>query len=422
MNFDIALAIFDKVAKIAGTTTESYYRPKLDNNLHVLDFSYEALKASAKDLTSEEYNTLLKLVSSGYSRNFNSMKYAMELLKDPHAKTSSALVLDPEYGTYIIGTSYRELQRILSGKLKAIEHSSVFTSTNEKGITETNIGHIPGKELSALRSPLSVKMIEALKATPSAARFAMLRKLAVLYNEHKADVQYQFHRKDFDLKGFNKILGNQTVLVTLQSKERNNIFATTLESKLNEELKAFCQSEEFLGLLINAPGSRSIKQNVVQQVLAILRGKILPKEQHVSKSTSKKVVTNTKIPVVPFKSSFRDLSTGKYVKSSPVNLMRLLNFHLHDVVAANMGDGNQKRILNYRTGRFATSTFVTRVSQERSGMINAFYTYMKNPYATFSEGGKQEYPKTRDPKILISKSIREIATKMGIQSLKAILV
>ena len=42
-------------------------------------------------------------------------------------------------------------------------------------------------------------------------------------------------------------------------------------------------------------------------------------------------------------------------------------------------------------------------------MITAFYTYMKYPYATFSDGGAQQSPKSRDPKLLIAKSIREIA-------------
>ena len=74
-----------------------------------------------------------------------------------------------------------------------------------------------------------------------------------------------------------------------------------------------------------------------------------------------------------------------------------------------MGDGSSKRILNYRTGRFAASAIVETMSQSRQGMITAFYSYMKNPYQTFEPGFKQGSPKTRDPKLLISQSIREIA-------------
>jgi hypothetical protein len=53
-------------------------------------------------------------------------------------------------------------------------------------------------------------------------------------------------------------------------------------------------------------------------------------------------------------------------------------------------------------------------------MITAFYTYMKNPYATFSAGGRMERPKTRDPKLLISRSIREIAAQNAYNNLRAI--
>jgi hypothetical protein len=99
---------------------------------------------------------------------------------------------------------------------------------------------------------------------------------------------------------------------------------------------------------------------------------------------------------------------------SLVNLQNLINQQLQDVISANMGDGNRRDLLNYRTGRFASSAKVEYISESRAGMITAFYSYMKNPYATFSGGGQQQYPRSRDPKSLISKSIREIAaTQVG---------
>ena len=55
-------------------------------------------------------------------------------------------------------------------------------------------------------------------------------------------------------------------------------------------------------------------------------------------------------------------------------------------------------------------------------MITAFYNYMRNPYATFSEGGKQELPRSRNPKLLISRSIREVAAQAKITRLRAVLI
>ena len=77
-----------------------------------------------------------------------------------------------------------------------------------------------------------------------------------------------------------------------------------------------------------------------------------------------------------------------------------------------------ENILNYRTGRFAESAKVTSISQ-RQGLITAFYTYMKNPYQTFEPGFKQGSPASRSPKLLISKSIREIVANKVSNKLRA---
>lgn len=105
-----------------------------------------------------------------------------------------------------------------------------------------------------------------------------------------------------------------------------------------------------------------------------------------------------------------------------VNLLAILNSQIQDVVSANMGDGTRKDILNYRTGRFASTINIDHLTQSRDGLISVFYSYMKNPYATFSAGGKQDRPKTRDPKLLIGKSIRDIASQVVANKLRAISV
>ena len=99
---------------------------------------------------------------------------------------------------------------------------------------------------------------------------------------------------------------------------------------------------------------------------------------------------------------------------SLLDLQQLINDNLQNVISGNMGDGNNPRVLNYRTGRFAASATVERLSESRAGMITAFYSYMKNPYQTFEPGFRQGSPQSRDPKLLISSSIRQIAaTKVG---------
>lgn len=102
------------------------------------------------------------------------------------------------------------------------------------------------------------------------------------------------------------------------------------------------------------------------------------------------------------------------------NLLSLINKDLTAQIKENMGDGSRRDVLNLRSGRFAESVKVERLSESRQGMITAFYSYMKNPYATFSEGGQQQYPRSRDPKLLISKSIRELVTQQVANKLRAV--
>ena len=87
--------------------------------------------------------------------------------------------------------------------------------------------------------------------------------------------------------------------------------------------------------------------------------------------------------------------------TSLVSLQNLLNQGLASQIQKNMGKGDRRDILNYRSGRFAESAKVETMSQSREGMITAFY---------------------RDPKLLISKSIREIGATMVGNRMRAVLV
>ena len=145
----------------------------------------------------------------------------------------------------------------------------------------------------------------------------------------------------------------------------------------------------------------------------VAKGNTLVKEL---KEATKRVKSNlSKLKEVKKKSSTTvgpALNLKITAEQSTVNLPKLLvliNSQLQSVVSANMGDGDRNDILNYRTGRLAGSAAVERLTISRQGMITAFYSYMKYPYATFSTGGIQQYPETRDPKLLISNSIRQIA-------------
>jgi hypothetical protein len=189
--------------------------------------------------------------------------------------------------------------------------------------------------------------------------------------------------------------------------------------------------------LLGTKGSPSMLDLIAASVADTLRGKQVSNREYavprvkIAQSKSAKVDTRqakTKIKkelaqVRKLKASVR--AVPKFITQAATNLIdlqMLLNQKLHETIKSNMGSGNSRNVLNNRTGRLAESAQVVRLSESRAGMITAFYTYMKNPYATFSEGGRQQNPRSRDPKLLISKSIREIAETQVANRLRAVLV
>jgi len=248
--------------------------------------------------------------------------------------------------------------------------------------------------------------------------------------------------------------GNTKYLVELQPKSQNQISAGEVKATIGSIRKLFTpgqlserqmaatidkliksvSDEKFAQDLLNMRSSPSYLSMLAKQFADTILGKAkdqvynisnvkigtqkIPKPNltevrkiaNVEKAKAQKLVTKLKKSARPIPSKAISL----------LQLQNLINRQLQDVVSANMGDGNSRNVLNYRTGRLAGSAKVETMSQSRAGMITAFYSYMKNPYATFSEGGRQQNPKSRDPKLLISKSIREIAAQHVSNRLRAV--
>lgn len=113
----------------------------------------------------------------------------------------------------------------------------------------------------------------------------------------------------------------------------------------------------------------------------------------------------------------RDKS-GKFF--SLIRLTDLLNSRLEEAIKRNMGTGTSKSVLNYQSGRFARTVSINRITLGRTGYATIFYDWMKYPYETFSPGFAQGNIRTRDPKLLISKSIREIAADLISNKFKSV--
>lgn len=214
-----------------------------------------------------------------------------------------------------------------------------------------------------------------------------------------------------------------------------NIAAERSNTKLIAFLNRWVSGEKFPGLpdISNFPGSPTLlKMASDGQYEALTTGKITPKHYASTStkkgsakvsSTGKKNIFNVQkappvklqkkpVPPVP-----KTIGKTKQTALNLINVVNLINYKLGDTIRENMGSPR----LNWRTGRFAQSAKVLPATMDKDGVLRLPYTYMKNPYQTFEPGFAQG-SRARDPKSLISESIREIASKIVLMKMRVVRV
>ncbi len=216
-----------------------------------------------------------------------------------------------------------------------------------------------------------------------------------------------------------KILGPQE-----QAAIRSVVGSINNES-LQAALKNQVSLESLRQVFMEVSASPNFQEYLVESLLSTLRGTNTPTVKHtkVEKGLATSVVTQAVTTIKKSKSKVhapaahtKKLRDTKGQFTSLASLQTLLNQAFARQIAKNMG---QAGALKYQTGRFANSVQVERLSQSREGMITAFYSYMKSPYQTFEPGFKQG-SKQKDPRLLISKSVREIAAGLVGNRLRAV--
>jgi hypothetical protein len=300
-------------------------------------------------------------------------------------------------------------------------------------LSKLDLGHLFKKKILGGDTPLGKRLEKSFsyRGLSPEAKGIVQHYIDELDKAH-GSVDYIFHNQaaEGSLTKTSKKVG--FVVLTVQYYKENNRLAV-IEGRIKRNIL-----KEFDKMVATLPGSNTIIEDISEKIIngvtVALGGKAKPLKQHSpvkgsvpivikqkvkisnqsvtgASKTKKTSTTKTKLPIIETSTSY-----------SLSSLQNMLDAHLQDVISANMGDGSRTDILNYRTGRFAASVKVERLSESREGMITAFYSYMKNPYATFSDGGRQSRPKSRDPKLLISKSIKEIAAEKVANRMRTVLV
>lgn len=214
-------------------------------------------------------------------------------------------------------------------------------------------------------------------------------------------------------------------VISAQSTSGNAIDSKVEQKALNELNKYFKKHKDDLMRIKASPSGFEALEKII---LGALKENV--KSKYIKLSTALKPAKNVKTRTKKSKKSKTTLSdtikvtAGRLVdrfripkaKRSSVNLRKLipqLNMRLHDQIKSNMGSP----ALNYRTGRFARSARVIDIKQLSKGSAEIDYTYMKDPYNLFEfpEGSPRLATPARDPRDIIGKSVREIASEIMTQ-------
>lgn len=285
-----------------------------------------------------------------------------------------------------------------------------------------DIGHMFSDVSAGTVTPLSEKLSAISTGNFSESAISSAKEALEQLQTLHAKFAYKYHNMGI-VDGV--IKGTAILAVSLHHYKLNRLLARK-ETRIYQQFINKLASETIGKNFTSVPGSNTLKQDIgasIRDAVAGGSGNIKPHE-----------IVSGMVDVIAGSSKAR-VSTGLQKLNSPpklrtttgqfyslITLKDFINYHLQNVISANMGNGSQRDILNYRTGRFAESVKVEHMSQSREGMITAFYSYMKNPYQTFEPGFRQGLPTSRDPKLLIAKSIREIAAEKVANRMRAVAI
>lgn len=398
------------------------------------------LQTRLNELKAAELGFVGKTIAKNFSRSV--------VIEEVTKPNKSVMIIFPKFTTVKFGEDFKKnidlsalgeradyidsprniIKSILSGKDTGVEF---FRKLQNVGHIETDVISTGSREV--LRGQSSPRLIQALVATnvanlSPANKTKVFSRLSSNFSKStgQAKTRLVIRKRFSGSKMVFEALIEAGMSVGLPETQETNLLKAGLERAFTVGAGLTAEIRKNPSILTDMETSRSFKQYALSNIAAIFqKGKELPLYTSTAKFASTAKIELKKV-VLPIKSvqagSKKRIPSLPDSEASSINLLAILQAAINQKVAENMGDGDQRRILNYRTGRFAESVKVERISESRQGMITAFYSYMKNPYATFSEGGKQQYPKTRDPKLLISKSIREIAAKIVGNRLRSVVV
>lgn len=178
-------------------------------------------------------------------------------------------------------------------------------------------------------------------------------------------------------------------------------------------------------------GSPSYEQLLVQYIETLFFGKrVSPKKFNTRSKVTLKSKQTIRIAGISgakgvIQATPRKSGTGLQGSLRTRDIIVLINSRFHDKIRSNMGQGKARKILNYRTGRFAKSArlrFLKPGVQKNTLLANV--SYQRRPYGVFEKGSgdSRATGPGRDPATIFGKSIRQILQEYAIANLARVTV
>ena len=298
----------------------------------------------------------------------------------------------------------KEIESLNKGKRKG----NRFSNINAKGAGFLDIGHGDDSSVSLQRQQEVNKALFNFDTSNSPLAHKFLGEL----------------RDNLGLKG-SRVNGrnSDTISISLESKNINrDSFSKGEVAGLNKAIKA--EIEKLGGQYwVDQEGSDSkatkVEKEIVDAFVSNLKG-VKKKVKRAKKGPIKKANTSgvkskERKPKASVGAAFKDTSAAKTktrklnkkgLASTPLQLIGIMNQRLPQEVRENM----QTPALVNRTGRFADSVKITDINSTAKGFASVGYTYDRDNYGQYeSTSGSRWADPDRDPRMLIDRSIREIA-------------
>ena len=344
------------------------------------------------------------------TRRYNAIRAKEPLLRLPYT-------LDKDM--FIVSSFSRSITTIKNTMLKTLVRSGAIQESDRADISQNlHKGHgSRGNAVSQVQIATSVSALD--DAT----------KKLLLYNLEGAFKEGKLGKDDFALQQIKRLVTDGHNIVTKKGKLNANYVSVIAfqigsgnikDSKQEKAVKSVYRKfiSELTPDMLDMKGSPSLKDKTRALVTDKFKGKknvkVSAKSVKMStktKSKGKGSKTGSKVAIsaITLRTRKAKRRATNSAAARPLQMMMMINKELPKTIKANM----ETPALNNRTGRFAESVKVVDAVKTRQGFPSFGYTYQKNPYQTFEPGFAQGSPE-RDPRALISRSIREIAVEFAI--------